>query len=213
MKVQLYAKLGGKFLNDDNLRIEQLKIENENFQKIKEKLFKKEEDKLDKNPILYIKGYGNNPELLNSFKNLIFTSRELIDSTLLKLNTITKDQPHQTSKKFPVFVKQLLEGLYEPSRMLNFIKINLTFLFHIRKVRNIIKTNPSLIEFRMITNHLRAHLIMPLSDDELYLIPSLDIKGKDKALENKSYHATFILDKYYPEMVEFWKTTESVFKT
>jgi len=213
MRVKLQAKLGGKELNDDNLRIESLKSENENFLRIRKKLFNNEKYKIDKYTTLYLKGYGNNPELLNSIRNLLFNSRELIDSILLKLNKLTKCQKHQTSKKFSEFIKQLVDGTYGNSNILGFIKTNLTFLFHIRKVRNIIKTNPSLIKFRMVADHLEMHFIMPLLDDELYLIPYLEIKGKDKALINKSYHATFILDKYYPEMVEFWEETRRVFKT
>lgn len=213
MRINLHAKLGGNYLNDDDLRMKALKSENDNYLRIKNNLFNLEKDKIDKYVVLYIKGYGNSPELLNSFKTLLFNSRELLDSTLFRLNSLTKDKKHQTSKDFSTFIKQLSNNMYECSRILNFFKINITFLFHIRKVRNIIKTNPSMIEFRMVTNHLEAHLVIPLSEDELYLVPLLDVKGKDKILENESYHATFILDKYYPETIEFWRTVEEVFKS
>lgn len=206
MKIKLHTKLGGPTFNNQDLRFESIKDENKNFLKIREKLFREQSEKLDQSTSLYLKDYSRNLELHKSFKSLIFNSRELIDLILLRLNSATKNHKNQTSQKFPIFIKQLFMRVYDDSEILSFIKNNITYIFNIRAIRNLIKKQPSSVQFRMNTDHLEAYLIIPLDNHELYLLPYLNIRGKKEAEKNKQYHATFILEKYYPEIVKFFET-------
>ena len=78
---------------------------------------------------------------------------------------------------------------YDPDELeiINFLKTNVTYIFHIRKIRNEIKVSPSNIKFRLNTNRIESYCTIPIKDDEVGLIQYLDINNKEKALKNKSY--------------------------
>jgi len=94
--------------------------------------------------------------------------------------------------------------------LLDFLKTNITYIFHIRKVRNEIKSNISNIDFRFVTDHFEAAFWVPIKKDEFELVQYLDIANKDKAIANEHYHCTFNLDVYFAEMVEFWNVALSL---
>ena len=106
----------------------------------------------------------------------------------------------------------MMKGDFDDSglKIIKFLKTNITYLYHIRKVRNEIKNNPATIEFLFKTDHFEARLKVPIKDDEIDLVQYLDILNKDKAVRNKSYLCTYKLDVIFPEMLEFWNTALSI---
>jgi hypothetical protein len=94
--------------------------------------------------------------------------------------------------------------------IVSFLKNNITYIFHIRKIRNEIKNQPSNITFRFVTNHFEAYFWIPIMKDEVELIQFLDIKHKDEAMTKMAYHCTYNLDELFPEMLSFWKTCFSI---
>jgi len=108
----------------------------------------------------------------------------------------------------------MIKGEYDKNNLaiINFLKTNITYIFHIRKIRNEIKASPSNINFRLNTNRLESYFTIPIKDDEVELIYYLDIKNKEDALRKKSYDCVFILDEYFPEMLQFWNTCFSILK-
>jgi len=105
-----------------------------------------------------------------------------------------------------------MKGEYDQSglRIFGFLKINITYIFHIRKIRNEIKNQPANIKFRFVTDHFEAYFRIPIMKDEMELIQFLDIKNKDEALEKMSYHCIYNLDELFPEMLKFWRTCSSI---
>lgn len=170
------------------------------------------ENKLDENVSLFIKGFGNEVNFLSSFRELFFNSRELLDNLLIRINSETKGQSFQTTKEFLPFVKQLMKGNYDQSNLeiIKFLKTNITYIFHVRKIRNEIKNKPSNIKFRFVTDHFEAYFEVPILKEEIDLIPFLDINNKDEALLKRSYHITLNLDEFFPEMFLFWNTSLSI---
>ncbi|MCF8051154.1 MAG: hypothetical protein K9L59_07945 [Desulfobacterales bacterium] len=169
-------------------------------------------DKLDSNVFLFLKGFGNEVNLLSAFRDLFFNSRELLDLLLLELNKATDGKEAQTPRDFLPFAKKLMQGVFDQKRLptLTFLKTNITYIFHIRKVRNEIKNNPANIEFLFKTDHFEACFRVPIKADEVELVQYLDIANKDEAVRNKSYRCTYILDTIFPEMLVFWKTAFSL---
>lgn len=137
-------------------------------------------DKIDLYTKLYIKGLGNEINFLSAFRELFFNSRELLDITLIKLNKVTSASACQTSRNFLTFAKAMMRGDYDASKLavVKFLKININFIFQLRKVRNEIKNNPANIEF-LYKNRFEAHFRVPINPDEKELIPYLDIQNKE----------------------------------
>lgn len=163
--------------------------------------------KIDEHTKLFIKGLGNEINLLSAFRELLFNSREILDITLMKLNKVTSTSACRTSRDFLSFAKNMMKGDYEASGLetVKFLKTNITYIFHIRKVRNEIKNNPANIEFLYNTNRFEAHFRVPINLNEKELIPYLDIQNKDEALQNMAYYCTYLLDEIFPEMLQFWR--------
>ncbi|NQS88688.1 hypothetical protein HQ584_02715 [Patescibacteria group bacterium] len=207
MKIKLNGKLWGEFLSEVEIRMQSLEIANERFLEWREKAFAKSSDKIDTKTVLFVKGYGNNPELLSCLRELMFNSRELLDYLLMALNIKTKPYPVQTSRNFLPFAQALVKNKYDSNGldMISFLKTNITYIFHIRKFRNEIKIKPSNLKFRLVTNHLEAYFRVPIKNDESILIDFLDIRNKKQAIDREGYHCTLNLDEYFPEMIEFWK--------
>ena len=169
------------------------------------------QDKIDEHTKLFIKGLGNEINFLSCFKELFFNSRELLDILLTKLNKETENRDFQTAHSFLTFAKKMMNGDYDVCNLgiIEFLKTNVTYIFHIRKVRNEIKNSPSNIKFCYV-NRFEAYFKVPIKEDELELIKFLDIKNKDEALKNKSYHCTYILDEIFPELLKFWNVCFSI---
>ncbi len=83
----------------------------------------------------------------------------------------------------------------------------------IRKIRNEIKASPSNIKFRLHTNRIESYANIPIKSSEVELIQYLDIENRDEALKNNAYNCVFILDVYFPDMLQFWNECFSIFKT
>lgn len=164
------------------------------------------QDKIDAHTKLFIKGLGNEINFLSAFRELFFNSRELLDILLIKLNKETATHGCQTARSFLPFAKQMMRGDYDRNSLatITFLKTNITYIFHIRKVRNEIKNNPSNIKFRYVTDHFEAYFKVPIKSDEKELIQYVDIKNKEESVRNMAYHCTYILEKLFPEMLQFW---------
>jgi hypothetical protein len=197
----------------DNISVRLLSIKRATAQYIfsKEQLQTRFQGKIDQHTNFIVIGLGNEINLLSSFKELFFNSRELLDILLAKLNSETKNRDFQTARDFLRFSKNMMRGNYDSGNLstIDFLKENITYIFHIRKIRNEIKNHPSNIKFRY-ANRFEAYFKIPIRDDELELIKYLDIANKNEALKKKSYHCTYILDKIFPEMLQFWNTCLSI---
>jgi len=196
------------FLNNTNIRLRAIERSIAQFNFSANHFMNQYKDKIDEHTKLFIKGLGNEINLLSCFRDLLFNSRELLDLLLFRLNQITSSMDIQTSRKSLLFFKKLMKDEYDQYKLaiINFLKTNITYIFHIRKIRNEIKTSPSNIKFRLNTNRIESYFTLPIKDDEIELIQYLDIANKDQALENKSYACVFILNEYFPEMLQFWNT-------
>lgn len=197
------------FIKDHKIRFTQIQYANQRFNVIRSNKEKHLTCNIDQYTKLYIKGLGNDSELVSCFRELLFNSRELLDSLLFYISKTTN---RKTSCKFLLFVKQLMENSYDKFnlKILNFLKNNITYIFHIRKFRNEIKTKISNIEFIYVTNHIEARFTVPIKNGEKILIQHLDINNKDEAIKNNSYSCILNLDKYFPEMVKFWETVFTI---
>ena len=190
-------------LSDKDLRFKQITLANKRFNQIKAQRLVEISAKIDKDVKFYVKGYGNDPELISCFRELLFNSRELLDWLIC---TIHKKTQKKTKRDFLGFAKKLIQNEYDNYKLdiINLLKTNITYIFHIRKFRNEIKNRISNIEFMFNTSRFEARFRVPVKPDEKELIPYLDIKNKKAAIEKNSYHCTIILDEYFPEMVKFW---------
>lgn len=202
------------FLNNTNVRLRAIDRSIAQFQFSANHFKKQHQDKTDEHTKLFIKGLGNEVNLLSCYRELLFNSRELLDLLLFRLNRITSDLNIQTSKKFLTFSKKMMAGEYDQNNLaiINFLKKNITYIFHIRKIRNEIKISPSNIKFRLNTNRVESYFTIPIKDDEVELVQYLDINNGEEALNNKSYNCVFNLDEQFPEMLQFWDTCLSIFK-
>ena len=192
------------FKKDHILRHEQLVYANERFNEISTSKKQAVQNRITKNTNMFIKGYGNDPALISCFKELLFNSRELLDSLLIYINKATNGN---TNKHFLKFSKALMSGKYDKFELsiLNFLKENFTYVFHIRKFRNEAKNKISNFEFILITNNIIAKLKILIQQNELELIPYLEISDQEKAIKEMSYGCQITLDEYFPEIVNFWK--------
>ena len=194
---------------DHEIRFTQIQSANQRFNVIRSNIGKHLTCNIDQYTKLYIKGLGNDSELISCFRELLFNSRELLHSLLFYISKTTNGK---TNHNFLKFAKQLMENSYDKLNLeiLNFLKNNITYIFHIRKFRNEIKNKISNIEFFYDTNHVEAVFKVPIINDEKELIPYLDINNKDEAIKNNSYNCKLNLDIYFPEMVKFWETVFTI---
>jgi hypothetical protein len=207
-------ELGRPEYYHDNIELRLLSINRAiaQYQFSSSQLKKEFEDKIDQHTVLFIKGFGNEINLLSSFRELFFNSRELLDYTLTKIHNKTTATNIQTAKSFLPFAKHLMKNEYDQIGLpiINFYKTNITYIFHIRKIRNQIKNCPSSIKFRFITDHFESYIDLPIDNNEKDLIPFLDINQKEKALTDLSYEGVHNLDILFPEVPLFWKTCFSI---
>ncbi len=165
-------------------------------------------EKLDEHTKLFLKGFGNEVNLLSAFREIIFNSRELLDLLLLQINKITS----QTPKDFLPFAKQMVKGGLDKYNLqiTAFLKTNFTYIFNIRKIRSQIKNNPANVEFNFNTNHFEARCTIPIDKDEMNMLNSIDMLNRDQAIQNKSYSHTCNLDIFFPEVLKFWDVAFSI---
>ena len=106
-----------------------------------------------------------------------------------------------------------MSGQYDDCNLpiLDFLKTNISYIFHIRKFRNEIKNSISNIEFLFETDKFIAKFEIPVARGETELIQYLDI-NKNLALERSSYFCKLILNEYFPEIIKFWKTVFEIMK-
>jgi hypothetical protein len=171
-----------------------------------QQLFTTFEHKLDPNVVEFIKGFGNEINLLSAFRDLYFNSRELLDFLLGRLHSNTASTRHQTPKDFTRFFKGLVAGDYDSTglKTIKFLKENSNYIFHIRKIRNLLKNNPAAVEFIYTREGFLARFELPLDASEITLIPYLDILNPQDALNRKAYSATLKLRIAFPEIKDFW---------
>lgn len=205
MDIKVACKLAGKYLSDNQIKIESLRKSLSDYEKIKQQRLAELGNKIDKNTTFFLKGYGNDIDLTRYMREFMFNVREILDSLLAILNNLTANERVAISGDFMQFLKKLAKGNYDNIDLdiLRFIKTNISYVFQIRKIRNEIKNNISNIKFRLVNKDLQAYFMLSLEDSEIELLPFLDIRNREEAIKNMSYHATIILDKYFPELIEF----------
>jgi len=176
------------------------------FESSSEALIAPHRDQIDEYVIMYVKGFGNEINVISSFRDLYFNSRELLDYLLGRLNKGTSGSSVQTPRDFLPFFRRLVRGEFDELELdtIKFLKENRTFIFHIRKIRNLIKTDPSLINITFNTNEFQAQMELPLEQGDVELLSALDVSHPEHAMERGSYAATIRLDVAFPEMKQFW---------
>lgn len=196
------------FFSPRDLRLKSIQRATAHYQYISGELKKELKPKLLPGTLFFLKGFGNDVDLLAVFRELFFNSRELLDLLLINISKLTGITP----RKFLPFLKKITKGEFDTLnlKIVGFLKENITYIFHMRKIRNEIKSNPANIDFRFNTDHFEAHIVVPIDNDEVELIPHLDIQNKAEALKNKSYKCTYDLDKLFHEIRVFWDTTFSI---
>lgn len=200
------------FLDKTQVRVAAMRRAVAQFRFSSEKLIEPYRHNVDEHTAIYLKGFGNEINLLSAFRDLYFNSRELLDLLLGRIHKATAGSKNQAPKDFLPFVKRLLEN--EPDshnlEIIKFLKTNITFIYHIRKIRNQVKNNPSSIEFNFNTDHFEARMLLPIDATEKAILPYLDIKNLDKALNKSSYTCILNLDIAFPEMLYFWTTVHQI---
>jgi len=156
--------------------------------------------------VLFVKGFGNEATLLTTVRELYFNSRELLDYVLGRLNSATQGKPHQTPRDFLPFLRKLTRGELDSHQLntLFILKKSAGFIFHIRKIRNLIKSDPSRIEFVFNTTGFEAHMRLPLDKCDEELAHLLNIHDLEQAVANGSYGAIVKLDKAFSGLRTFW---------
>lgn len=172
------------------------------------------QDKIVPGTTLFLKGLGTEINLLSCFKEIFFNSRELLDALLFFLNQDSKGENPQIPRKFLPFAKNLMNGDYDNLNLsiIDFLKLNITYIFQIRRIRNELKSNPANIEFRYNTNRFESFCRIPIKNEEKELIQYLDIINKDEALKKSSYGCTYNLDELFPEMLEFCRSFLAIYE-
>lgn len=171
------------------------------------------ESMLTANTSLFLKGFGNDVNLLAVLRELLFPSRELVDVYLGRIATATASTGAQTSRHLVQFLKRLLGGDYDRLQkpIFDFLKLNATYVFHIRKFRNQLKADPSAAEFHFNTNHFEMRMFVPVKEEDESILPYLDITNWDEAMRDRRYMCTVNLDVYFPEMLQFWAALQAVY--
>ncbi len=177
------------------------------FQHSSDALIAPHRDKIDENVVLYVKGFGNEINLLAAFRDLYFNSRELLDYLLGRLHAGTAGTKTQTPKDFLPFFRRLVRGEFDGLNLatISFLSENRNYIFHIRKIRNLVKSDPSAVEFIYNTNEFQARMQLPIEQSDRDLLSFLDIQNQQEALTRGSYFATLKLNIAFPEMREFWQ--------
>ncbi|TWO66639.1 hypothetical protein FN976_26340 [Caenimonas sedimenti] len=172
------------------------------------------ESTLDEHTALLLKGFGNDVNLLAAIRELLFPSRELLDAYLGRIAASTASSGTQTARDLVPFLKRLLAGDYDKMKqpIFDFLKMNASYVFHIRKFRNQIKTDPSSAEFNFNTDHFEMRMSLPVKAEDEAILPHLEIANLDEALRNRRYMSTLNLDVYFPEMLQFWRAFQSVYQ-
>lgn len=167
---------------------------------------------VDEHTEMYLKGFGNEINLLAAFRDLYFNSRELLDLLLGQISAKTRASGSQTPKDFLPFLRALAAGDLERHKLeiLGFLKENITYIFHIRAIRNEIKKDPSAVAFNFNTDHFEARMELPVRESEKALFQHLEIKSIDEALENGRYLCAINLNLAFPEMKAFWTTVNEI---
>lgn len=68
---------------------------------------------LDEHTALFLKGFGNEVNLLAATRELLFPSRELLDAYLGRIAAATAQSGTQTARDFVPFLNKLLAGAYD----------------------------------------------------------------------------------------------------
>lgn len=202
-----------QFLDKISIRIRSIERAVVHYQISAGTLRKPFESTLSENTSLFLKGFGNEVNLLAVTRELLFPSRELLDVYLGRIATATAATGVQTARDFSPFFKRLLAGDYDNLQkpIFEFLKTNATYVFHIRKFRNQLKSDPSAAEFHFNTNHFEMRMSLPVQPGDESILPHLEIANLDDALRTRRYMSTVNLDVYFPEMIQFWRTFESVY--
>lgn len=169
---------------------------------------------LDEHTVLFLRGFGNEVNLLAAARELLFPSRELLDAYLGRISAATAESGTQTTRDFVPFLKKLLDGAYDDFEkpIFDFLKINASYIFHIRQFRNQIKSNPSNVEFHFNTDHFEMRMSLPVKSDEEVILHHLEIDNLDETLSNRRYSSTVNLDAYFPEILQFWHMFKTVYE-
>jgi len=96
--------------------------------------------------------------------------------------------------------------------MIEFLKVNFNYIFHIRKFHNEIKSNPSAAEFLFNTDHFEMRMTLPIKTEDEFFLEHLDINNLQEAMIKKSYTGTLNLDAYFPEKLQFWAIFRKQFR-
>ncbi|MCT6721616.1 hypothetical protein [Acidovorax sp. K2F] len=162
---------------------------------------------LNQQTALFLKGFGNEVNLLAAVREMLFPSRELLDAYLGRIATATAASGSQTARDLMPFLKKLLAGAYDDMEkpIFGFLKNNASYVFHIRKFRNQIKADPSSAEFNFNTDHFEMRMSLPIKPEDKEILPYLEIANLDEAIRNGCYMSTMNLDMYFPEMLQFWQ--------
>lgn len=168
---------------------------------------------LDQHTALFLKGFGNEVNLLAAVREMLFPSRELLDANLGRIAAATAASGAQTARDLIPFLKKLLAGAYDNMEkpIFGFLKNNASYVFHIRKLRNQIKSDPSSAEFNFNTDHFEMRMSLPLKSEDKEILPYLEIANLDEAIRNGRYMSTINLDVYFPEMLQFWQAFKSAY--
>ena len=198
------------FHNDLTIRINSLKRTISEYEFLSKNTRNLYSEKIDPYTTCFVKGLGNKIEFHRLFRDLFFNSRELLDFILIVLN-----KNFGTNREFLKFFDKLIIGDYESLniKIIDFLKNNLTYVFHIRKVRNEIKNKPSNIKFRFVTDHIESYFSVPIlrNEDERFL-DFLSLKNKEEAISKRRYSIVINLDLYFPEILVFWNTCLLILK-
>lgn len=190
------------FASDNRIRFNQIRHANDRFNYIKEIKRQEIANNIGSSTVLYVKGYGNDPDFIGCFRDLLFNSRELLDSLILKIHRETEGK---TKRSFVPFIKNLMLDKYDAHGLsiIELLKENISFIYQMRAMRNEIKAKVSGLEFRFVTNHFELTITHPLKEEDVFFLPYFDI-NTERAIEDKAYSSIIILDEYFPEVVRFW---------
>ncbi|MEH2360841.1 hypothetical protein [Nostoc sp.] len=196
-----------QFLEKDDVRLASINRAIAQFKFSAEQLKEPYLHRVDEHTVLFIKGFGNEINLLSAFRDIYFNSRELLDLLLGRISQQTASSGNQTPKDFLPFAKRLMRGDFDNFNLeiISFLKTNINYIFHLRKIRNEIKKNPSSVEFLFNTDHFEARMSLPIDKSDYELLEHLDIANLDAAKMKFSYACVINLDIAFPEMLEFWK--------
>ena len=202
-----------QFHNNEEIRTRSIARAVHHYQSLAEKRRESFAHLLDKNTF-YVTGFGNDTDFLAVTKELFFASRELLDLHLGRLSRATSGSGHATPISYLPFAKSLIRDDFphKDRPIFVFLRENLTYVSHIRRIRNEIKSNPRKCQFRFVTDHFEMQVRLQLTQEDSALLDHLEIRNKDTAMENGSYMATVNMDEYFPEIQQFWVAFRAKFQ-